>query len=78
MFNHFFLKVVLFMKNVEKYGGDRAAAGDNVEARRVLDKQGYTRASTRPRLCTPTNTHTHTRIRARAHTHTHTHAHTHT
>jgi hypothetical protein len=47
MFNDFFRISFHLWDNVYKYGGARDAADDNkAHARCVLDKQGYTRAST--------------------------------
>jgi hypothetical protein len=51
----FFWKSCRLWDNVEKYVGAREAADDN-----ILDKWRYSRASTRPRLCT----HPHTRTQA--------------
>ena len=54
----FFPEIVPFRDIFEKYSAAREGADNMATARGKLDKQAYTRASTRPR----THTHFHTRI----------------
>ena len=79
MLRYFFRKSCRLWDNVEKDGGATEDAENMAPARGILDKQAYTRASTRPRSV-PTHTHpdTHTHILTLTHalrTHTHTHTH---
>ena len=73
MFSNFFPKIVPFMRSCRKCCGAREASNGNMAACCMLDEWGYTRTSTRPRLCTHTqrraSTRTHTPSRARARTH---------
>ena len=68
----FFRKSCRLWHNVEKYGAARKDAHNMAPARGILDKQAYTRASTRPRTHTHVRTHAYAcrRARVRAHTHT--------
>ena len=59
-----------FWVNVEKSVGDREAADSMAHERCMLDKKGYTRASTRSRPCTHTHTHEHACMHPRAHKNT--------
>ena len=79
MFSNLFLKIVPPMRKCWKCGKAIEAADNIAPASSVLDKHGYTRASTRPSTCAHIHTHTRRYARTRIVTHMrahHTHTHT--
>jgi hypothetical protein len=59
----------IYEKMSQKSGGATGTTGNMAHAHCMLDKQGYTRESTRPHL----STHTHTHARTRMHSPTRAH-----